>query len=244
MPLVVWLVCPPEIKDTHNAKQLAKVELAKMGAMSGMEKLMLGIFAIMLALWAGVTDLVGFKVDPTAVAFLGLSLSLLCGILTWQDCLNEKSAWDTMIWFSGLIMMADLLGKLGVITYMADYLKVAIMTLGLTWFWACLILTLIYLYSHYFFASTTAHIAAMFAAFYATGLNLGAPPMLYALMLASAGNLMMSLTHYATGTAPVIFGSGYVSVGEWWKTGFAVSISNVIIFAIFGGIWWKFLGYY
>lgn len=244
MPLVVWKFYPPEIKDTHNAKQLAKVELGKMGKMSLKEKIMLGIFFIMLILWAGVTNLFGFSINPTAVAFIGLSLSLLCGILTWNDCLSEKSAWDTLVWFSALVMMADFLNTLGVITYVATHLEYSIKTLGLSWLWACVLLTLIYLYLHYFFASTTAHIAAMFAAFYSVGIALGAPPMLYALMLAAAGNIMMSLTHYATGTAPVIFGSGYITLGEWWKMGFIMSVVNVLIFATFGALWWKALGYF
>ncbi len=60
-----------------------------------------------------------------------------------------------------------------------------------------------YVYSHYFFASTTAHITAMYAAF-SRGLALGAPPMLLALTLAFSSSLMMSLTHYGAGTAPII----------------------------------------
>lgn len=244
VPLVVWLVYPPEIKKTENAKDMAAQELRAMGPMSLQEKIVLGIFIIMLALWAGIGGLFGFKIDPSAVAFLGLSLVLVSGILTWDEVLQEKSAWDTVIWFSALVMMASFLGKLGVVSYYAAYLESGIKSLGFDWFGACLLLTIIYLYMHYFFASTTAHIAAVFAAFYAAGLALGAPPMLYALMLAAAGNIMMSLTHYATGTAPVIFGSGYVGVGEWWKMGFIMSLVSVVIFATIGGIWWKFLGYY
>ena len=106
------------------------------------------------------------------------------------------------------------------------------------------ILTLSYLYTHYFFASTTAHITAMFAAFYGVGLTLGAPPMLYALILAATSSLMMTLTHYATGTAPVIFGSGYSTLGEWWKVGFVMSVVNLIVWIGVGLIWWKVLGYY
>ena len=105
-------------------------------------------------------------------------------------------------------------------------------------------LPLVYLYTHYFFASTTAHITAMFAAFYGVGLALGAPPLLYALILASAGNIMMSLTHYATGTAPVIFSSGFATLGEWWKAGFVMSIVNSLLWLVVGLVWWKLLGYY
>jgi DASS family divalent anion:Na+ symporter len=90
------------------------------------------------------------------------------------------------------------------------------------------LLLLAYMYAHYMFASTTAHITAMFRRFYAAGLALGAPPMLFALMMAAASSIMMSLTHYATGTSPVIFGSGYVTLAEWWKAGFIMSVLGVL----------------
>jgi DASS family divalent anion:Na+ symporter len=109
---------------------------------------------------------------------------------------------------------------------------------------ACLLLMLAYLYAHYMFASTTAHITAMFAAFYTAGLALGAPPMLFALMMAAASSIMMTLTHYATGTSPVVFGSGYTTPGEWWKAGFVMSVVNIVIFVVIGGLWWKVLGYW
>lgn len=76
------------------------------------------------------------------------------------------------------------------------------------------IMLLVFLYSHYFFASTTAHITAMMGAFLAVGLSLGAPPMLFVLLLAAASSIMMTLTHYATGTSPVVFGSNYVTLAE------------------------------
>ena len=44
----------------------------------------------------------------------------------------------------------------------------------------------------------------------------GAPAMLAALVLAFFSSLFSSTTHYGTGPAPVFFGSGYVTQGEWW----------------------------
>ena len=82
------------------------------------------------------------------------------------------------------------------------------------------------------------------AAFYGVGLSLGAPPMLYALILAAAGNIMMTLTHYATGTAPVIFNSNYVTLQEWWSIGAVMSVVNLVVWIGAGLIWWKFVGYY
>ena len=247
MPLVLYFVSPPEIKATPNAAQFAKERLAELGKMNGGEKIMLAIFALLLILWAGIPALVfgdAFAVDATTTAFIGLSLLLLSGVLSWDDVLKEKSAWDTITWFAALVMMATFLNKLGLIAWFSDALKTGIEHTGMGWMGASMLLLLVYMYAHYMFASTTAHITAMLAAFYAAGLALGAPPMAFGLIMAAASSLMMTLTHYATGTAPVIFGSGYATLGEWWKAGFVMSVANLLVFLIVGGIWWKTLGYW
>ena len=165
-------------------------------------------------------------------------------MLSWEDILKEKSAWDTIIWFGALIMMASYLNTLGLVSWFSSNIENMIGMTGVGWMGAVAILTLVYLYIHYFFASTTAHITALFAAFYAVGLSLGAPPMLYALILAAAGNIMMTLTHYATGTAPVIFNSNYITLGEWWTIGAIMSVVNLVVWIGAGLVWWKILGYY
>lgn len=247
MPLVIYAIYPPEVKQTPDAKKFAQDNLAKLGHVSTHEKIMLGVFTLMLLLWANIPAMIlgdAFSIDATTTAFLGLTVLILTGVLTWDDVLKEKSAWDTIIWFGALIMMASYLNKLGLIGWFSSSIETGIGTLGVGWVGAVAILTLVYLYIHYFFASTTAHITAMFAAFYAVGLSLGAPPMLYALILAAAGNIMMTLTHYATGTAPVIFNSGYTTLGEWWKIGAIMSVFNLVVWIGAGLLWWKLLGYY
>ncbi|CUB05135.1 DASS family sodium-coupled anion symporter [Marinomonas fungiae] len=247
VPLVVYLVYPPEIKNTPDAKVFAKAKLADMGPMSFDEKIMVFVFALLLLLWAGLPAMLlgsGFAVNTTAVAFLGLSILLITGVLSWEDVLKEKSAWDTVIWFSALVMMATFLNKLGLVAWFSSVVEGNIAQLGFDWPISVLILVAIYFYAHYFFASTTAHITAMFAAFYAAGLALGAPPLYLGLLLAGASSLMMSLTHYATGTSPIIFGSGYVSMENWWQMGFIMSVVNLAVWGIVGGLWWKVLGFW
>ncbi len=247
MPLVVYKLCPPEIKKTPDAPIFAKSQLKELGAFSLPEKITLTVFIILLILWAGVPAMLfgeDFSVQPTTAAFIGLSILIATGVLTWDDILKNKGAWDTIVWFAALVMMASFLGKLGLISWLARTVETGIDHLGVSWTIGLAILLVIYVYSHYLFASTTAHITAMFAAFLAAGIALGAPPMLWALLLASGSSLMMSLTHYGTGTAPIIFGSGYVTLGEWWKVGFIISVINLIIWVFIGGAWWKFLGYW
>ncbi len=247
MPMIIYALAKPSVTDTPNVKQLTQTQLDKLGKISRPEKIMLATFGLMLLLWAGVPAMIfgdGLAVNATAVAFLGLSVLILTGVLTWDDVLKEKSAWDTIIWFGVLVMMATYLNKLGLVGWFSSSIEALITGLGIGWVGAVVILTLVYLYVHYFFASTTAHITAMFAAFYTVGLSLGAPPMLYALILAATSSIMMTLTHYATGTAPVIFGSGYTTLGEWWKVGFIMSVVNLVVWLAVGLVWWKILGHY
>ena len=176
MPLALYWLYPPEIRETPNAAAFAKERLAELGPMNRGEKIMLTIFALLLALWAGVPAHIGgpaWAVDATATAFIGLSLLLLTGVLSWEDVLKEKSAWDTITWFAALVMMATFLNKLGLIAWFSHMLESGISHLGLGWAGAASLLVLAYLYAHYMFASTTAHITAMLGAFYAAGIALG-----------------------------------------------------------------------
>jgi len=92
------------------------------------------------------------------------------------------------------------------------------------------------------FASQTAHVSSMYEAFLSVAVAVGTPPLLAALVLGFAGNLFSSLTHYGSGPAPVLFGSGYVELSTWWKLGFLASLINILIWLIAGGLWWKLLG--
>lgn len=237
VPLLLYKLYGPEVKETPQAVQMAKDKLEEMGKVTTHEWIMLGTFILLLILWI-FGKLIG--VHSTLAALVGLSVLLVTTVLTWQDILNERGAWDTLVWFAALVMMASFLNSLGLIPWFSE-------TMGnlvgeISWIPAFLILSLVYLYSHYLFASNTAHISAMYAAFLAVALAVGTPPMLAALVLAFFGNLMSSMTHYGTGPAPVFFGSGYVDMGTWWKLGFLISVVNVLIWLGIGGIWWKVLG--
>lgn len=245
MPLVVYLISPPEIKSTPNASTFAKEKLAQLGKMKNSEKIMLGVFILLLLLWAGAAGfLFGLEFDATTIALLGLSLVLVSGVLTFGEVLAEKAAWNTLVWFSALVMMATMLGKLGVTKFLADELGIIASNMGLSEISIMIFLSLAFLYSHYFFASTTAHISAMFFVFYSAGLALGVPPLLYAFIMITASNVMMSITHYATGTAPVIFGTNYVTINRWWGVGFILSVVNMLVMISVGFVWWKILGFY
>ncbi|WJH40797.1 anion permease [Aliirhizobium terrae] len=116
----------------------------------------------------------------------------------------------------------------------------------LGWEMTAAVLVLIFTFAHYMFASTTAHVSAMMLAFLSVGVLLIPVEYqpLFVLMMVAASAIMMTLTHYATGTSPIIFGSGYVTMGKWWGVGLVMCLVNLAIFTVVGATWWRVLGYW
>ncbi|TRX38268.1 anion permease [Flavobacterium restrictum] len=239
IPLVLYKIYPPELKKTADAPEMANQKLKEMGPISKNEWLMLLAFVILLILW--ITGDI-FSIDATTTAFIGLVLLLLTSVLTWEDVKSEKGAWDTIIWFSVLVMMASSLNELGFISWFSGLIKAQIG--GLSWQIAFPIIVVVYFFSHYLFASATAHVAAMYAALLGVGVSLGIPGLLLAFMLGFVGSLYGTLTHYGHGPAPVFFGSGYVDLKSWWLKGLVTGLVLLVIYMVIGGFWMGIIGYY
>jgi DASS family divalent anion:Na+ symporter len=237
VPWLIYKIFPPEIKQTPEAAQMAHDELAKMGAMKKSEWILLGTFILLLLLWIFGRMI---SVHSTTAGLVGLSILLITKTLTWDDILAEKGAWNTLVWFSALVMMATQLNNLGLIPWFSELVGHSLA--GLPWLTAFLLLALVYFYSHYFFASATAHVSAMYLPFLAVAMSVGTPPILAALVLGFFSNLFGGITHYGTGPAPVLFGAGYIDMKDWWRIGGLLSIVNIVIWLGIGGVWWKVIG--
>lgn len=237
VPLIIYKIYPPEIKETPNAKQWSEGQLTEMGPLSAAEKAMAGIFVIALILWVCGSFL---HIDATVTAFIALSLLLVTGVLSWSDVTHETGAWNTLVWFSVLVMMATELNALGFIPWLSK--AIAGQMSGMNWVLVLVIIILAYFYSHYLFASATAHVSAMYGAFLAVAISAGVPGMLAALMLGFFGNLFASTTNYANGPAPILYGSGYVSQKRWWGMNAMFGIFYLIVWLGAGSLWMKLIG--
>jgi|TARA_B110000003_G_scaffold204937_1_gene203776 anion transporter len=240
-PLILYVLYPPEVKDSPDAPVKAQEELAKLGPMSVDEKIMAAALSLTVGLWIFGSK---FGVGSVAAALNGLAILLVSGVITWKECLAEGPAWDTLVWFAALIAMAGYLNTYGLIPAFSKGVVGVVSGLGLAWQPAFVIVTLVYFYSHYLFASGAAHIGAMYSAFLSVLIACGAPPLVSALTLGILSNVMGCTTHYGIGSAPPFFGAGYVPLATWWKIGFGMSIFYIATFLGVGFPWWKILGYW
>jgi DASS family divalent anion:Na+ symporter len=239
---VPWLLCrlvKPKLQDMAPAREHARVALHKMGPLRREEK---WLVAILLAVMAGWVTSNWHGISNTFVALAGLSAILLTRVMSWDDLLAERRAWDALIWFAPLLMMSDALNDTGVVRIFSS--KLFGLMAGWPWMLVLMALAVSYLYLHYGFASLTAQTTALYPGFLAAALAAGVPPLLAALPLAYLSSLNASLTHFGTGSAPVFFSAGYVRQAEWWRLGFAISVVDLIIWMGVGIFWWKLIGFW
>ena len=236
-PALLYKMINPEIKAMPETQALAKKKLGEMGSMSGHEKILVVVFLTCLVLWA-TSSMHG--IAAAIVALLGLAAMLVTKCLDWDDILGQKGAWDVMIWMGVLVNMAAYLSKYGLMSWFAALM--AEKCAGMSWMMMFIILAIVYTYAHYFLASNSAHIAAMFGAFATIMVAAGAPTLAVLIMFGALCNSASFLTHYGCGVTPIFFGAGFMGQGEWWKIGFVLTALHIIVWLGLGLPWMGILG--
>src|SRR4030095_12864867 len=126
------------------------------------------------------------KVSATLAAAIGVSIMFITRVMTWQDALNEKAAWDTMIWIGLLIMLASKLNEYGMVAWFGKEFGAHLE--GHRLIVVYVLVAVVYFYAHYFFASATAHISALFPLSLALLIAAGVPGFAGAIALGSLSN--------------------------------------------------------
>ncbi|MBF0481540.1 MAG: anion permease [Desulfovibrionaceae bacterium] len=235
-PWLAYLVYPPAMKESAGASKWAGDELTKMGPVGAKEWTMLGIAVAALVFW-----IVGAGfIDATTVAMGALSLMLLAKVISWDDLLSNKQAWNVLIWFGTLVALADGLGKVGFLTWFAT--KAAAAMAGFSPLALVVGLVAVFFLVHYLFASLTAHTTALLPVFLASALGVPGVPMkaLTFLLCASLG-LMGIITPFATGPSPIYYGSGYIKPKDFWLLGLVFGLVYLAVFLGVGVPWFQML---
>jgi len=237
LPYLIYRIDPPEIRKTPEAAAFAASELRSMGPMDRGQRIVLTVFVTVCGLW--ITSPL-HHLEIAIPALLGACALLAAGTLQWEDVLAERAAWDIFIWYGGLVRLGKALNDAGVTREFAR--RVGGLFPGSSWPLLFAVALLIYFYTHYGFASITAHILAMFAPFVVVLTAKGAPLGLCIFAFACFANFAAGLTHYGTTPTPMFYATGYVSFGKWWKAGFVASLANLGIWSSVGFAWWKVIG--
>ncbi|MCT7574859.1 anion permease [Aliarcobacter butzleri] len=231
-PWLTYVIYPPTQKTSPEAPAWAAEELKKLGAITFKEYLMAGLATVALVLWIFGKE---FGIDATTTAICIVSVMVLTGVITWDDLLSDKAAFNVFIWFSTLVAMADGLKKVGILDYIGKNAQTALSDLHTT----SLLIALIVLFFllHYFFASVTAHVTALVPVFMVIAASLLPAEQIlpFTIILAGSLGVMGIITPYGTGPSPIWYGAGYISQAKWWGLGaiFGALYLAVIILGAF-----------
>lgn len=231
-PLLVYWIYPPTQKTSPEAPAWAAEELKKMGTISLKEILMASFAGLALILWIFGKE---FKIDATIAAVSIVAAMVLTRVITWDDVIGNKPAWNIFIWFATLVALASGLNDVGVLKWIGKGTEVYLS--GLTPTILMISMIVFFFMLHYFFASLTAHTTALLPIFIVIAAKLIAPEQLttFMILLTSTIGLMGIITPYGTGPSPIWYGAGYISQGKWWALGaiFALIFMSVLLLGVF-----------
>ena len=240
VPILTYLIYPPEIKESKEIPAWAGQELDKMGKITRPEIIMIGLVILAIFLWiTGSNVLFSLPyfgtnfINATTVVLVGIALMLVTNIVTWDEILGNKGAWNVLVWFATLVTLASGLNTVGFVKWFAQ-LAAAPLT-GMDPIMAMALLVALFFFIHYFFASLSAHTAAVLPVVLAIGMQFkGIPVLPFALLLVYALGLMGIITPYATGPSPIYYGSGYISRTDFWKLGLIFGIIFIVVLLVIG----------
>ncbi len=236
LPLLVAKVFPPGVGATPEAPAAARKELAGMGPMTRDEWITAGVFALMVGGWVFGSAL---NLHGTSVAFLGLGVLLLAGVLTLEDIGKQGDTLATFLWLAVLFALSAQLNELGFMGYVGERLAARLGGLA----WPALYATLIVLYVgiHYLFVSQTSQVLALFGVFLDVGLRGGVPVPLMAFGLLFASSYFSVITPQG-GSQNVIFAaSGYLTQRELYRLGIVITLAFLAVYLLIGSPWVSFV---
>ena len=236
VPVLLYKIYPPEIKEAPEAPRWARAELRAMGPVTRRELTLLVLVIGALTLWIGATT----YVDPAVAAMLAVVLMVILGVVSWDDITGNSQAWNVLVWFATLVTLASGLAETRFIDWLAQSIVPSLPGLG--GFATIVGLVGAFYFLHYFFATITAHTATLFPVFLAIAVQIPVvSPKAWALLLGYSLGLMGILTPYGGAHLAVYYGSGYIKGRDFWRL---CLILGIVFFCVYMAIivpWLAFL---
>ena len=236
VPYLAYKIYPPTQKVSEDVTRWAAEELTKMGPFTRKEGAMAGLALLALLLWI----FAGSLLNATTVALLVLSLMIVTGIVTWDDVLGNKQAWNVFVWFGTLVTLAEGLNRVGFLKWISE--AAAKSMTGMPIPTMMVLLIAFFFVAHYMFASITAHVTGLLPVLLATAMAVpGVPIKMFAMLLCYSLGIMGVITPYATGPSPIYYGSGYISRGAYWTLGLIFGAIYLAALLLIGVPYLRFL---
>lgn len=234
--LVIYIMYLLEIKKVDN-KIIVKVGFVELGLMKICEKMLFGVFVLVLLGWI-FSKFLG--VDEFIVVIVVMVIMLLLGIVIWEDVVKNKGGWNILIWYGGIIGLSFLLLKVKFFEWLVEVFKNNLVFdgYGNVVFFVIIFFSIIVCY---FFVFGSVYIVVMLLVFVMLVNVFGVLLMLIVLVLLFFNFYGGMVIYYGGVVGLVIFGVGYNDIKFWWLVGVVLMILIFLVYIIFGVWWWNML---
>jgi divalent anion:Na+ symporter, DASS family len=233
--LLPWLLArlfPPGVGATPEAPAAARKALAELGPLSREERITAIAFVLMVTGWIFADKL---QLNVTSIAFAGLGLLLMTGVLTASDIATQGDTLATFLWLAVLFALSGQLNELGFMGYVGQ--RLASYMGGLSWPVMYVTLILIYVAIHYMFVSQSSQVLALLGVFLDVGMRGGVPAQLMAFSLFFASSYFSVITPQGGSQNVIFVGSGYLTQRELYWLGLLTTLFFLIVFLTIGTGW-------
>jgi divalent anion:Na+ symporter, DASS family len=173
--------------------------------------------------------------NVTSVAFTGLGLLLMTGVLTASDIATQGDTLATFLWLAVLFALSGELNELGFMGYVGQHL--ASYMGGLSWQVTYVALIIIYVGIHYMFVSQSSQVLALLGVFLDVGIRGGVPPTVMAFSLFFASSYFSVITPQGGSQNVIFVGSGYLTQRELYRLGALTTLFFLVVFLTVGTGW-------
>ncbi len=232
LPWVVARLFPPKVGKTPDAPVAARKALATLGPLSRDEWITAIAFVLMVSGWVCADAL---KLSVTVIAFGGLGLLLLAGVLTSADIATQGDTLATFLWLAVLFALSGQLNELGFMGYAGQ--RLASHMGGLSWPLTYVALVVIYVAIHYMFVSQSSQVLALLGVFLDVGIRGGVPAPLMAFALLFASSYFSVITPQGGSQNVIFVGSGYLTQRELYRLGLQMTLLFLAVFMVIGTGW-------
>ena len=95
-------------------QEILRREFSNLGQITLPEMIMIAVFSLLLVSWI----LLPTIIHPTAAALIAVTFLLVTKVLSWEQIIQDKSAWTTFLWLTTLLMLSSHLKDFGAIDFL------------------------------------------------------------------------------------------------------------------------------
>jgi DASS family divalent anion:Na+ symporter len=232
LPWLLARLFPPGVGSTPEAPAAARKSLAELGPLSRDEWITAIAFVLMVSGWVFADKL---QLNVTSIAFAGLGLLLMTGVLTAHDIATQGDTLATFLWLAVLFALSGQLNELGFMGYVGQ--RLASHMGGLSWPITYVALVVLYVAIHYVFVSQSSQVLALLGVFLDVGIRGGVPPTLMAFSLFFASSYFSVITPQGGSQNVIFVGSGYLTQRELYRLGFLTTLFFLVVYLSIGTGW-------